>query len=122
VTMMVDSAWLTKRLLVSFGVGLPAILLFASVLRSSRRTVSRWATAAGAWTGIAFMISYVCWFVNVMFQWSPVWMVGWPILGIFFSIISFAFAFFADRSQQTKLFIGSVLLVAVSLSSFVAPN
>ena len=118
----VDSTWLTTTVLVAIAIGLPATVLFGSVLRFSRHTATRWTTVAGAWVGLAFMVGYLSWFVNVIFQWSPVGMVGWPILGIMFCMISLGFAFFADRSQQTKLFVGSVLLVAVSLSSFVAPN
>ena len=93
---MADPVWIKKTVVLSVVLALPALVLLARVWRNSSRGVSQ-AQSLACWMGIAFFISYFCWFLNVAFGWSVGFMIAWPLIGIVLSILGCGSAFLLTR-------------------------
>jgi hypothetical protein len=74
------------------------------------------------WTTLAILGIYACSVLNIIFRWSVMFMVGWPLLGITLAFFGGGLASSAPPGERWKLIIANVFLLVLALRSLVAPN
>lgn len=74
------------------------------------------------WSSLIVLALYLGAIINKLFVSSPLFMVGWPILGIVLTGCGLAWPTSAPAEERKKLAYSNILLLAVSILSIVAPN
>jgi hypothetical protein len=118
---MADPNWIQKTAVLSLVLGGPAIFLLAQVFRRRAQPLHGRAKLS-LWMAIAFIATFFCWFVSVMFELSVSLMVGWPLLGILMSCGGCLLALFPETENRLRLESANPLLLLLALTSLVAPN
>jgi drug/metabolite transporter (DMT)-like permease len=118
---MADPTWIKKTTVLSLAFALPALVLLAQDWRN-RSTRPSPVPSAAWWIGLALVVSYFCWFLNVTFEWSVGLMIAWPLFGMVLALLGCGLSFFADGENRPKLLIANALLLVLGLLSIVAPN
>jgi hypothetical protein len=116
---MADPAWIKKTIIFSAVFAVPAVFLLTQVRSRANR-----ATGASLSFRIAVMLLavYVLWALNVTFELSVGFMIAWPLFGIALSAIGAAAALWKTSGERVRLLTTNLLLLALHVSSIVAPN
>jgi hypothetical protein len=120
---MADPNWIKKTVACSILLAVPSLILLVQIRRDrARQAGTAVQTNLAFWTGAISLATFVCWFVNVMFEWSVMFMIGWPLFGIALSVLGCALAFLTKGGERIKLLGANFLLLILSLMSIIAPN
>jgi hypothetical protein len=119
---MADPNWIRKTVALSILLAVPSLILLLQVRRDRRRAGTAVQTSLAFWTGAIWLATFVCWFVNVMFEWSVMFMIGWPLFGIALAVLGCGLAFLTKGGERIKLLGANFLLLVLSLMSIIAPN
>lgn len=120
---MADPSWIKKTVVLAVVLAVPALVLLTRVWRErSRRTTVALKQSPALWIGIVVLVTYCCWFLNVLFEWSVAVMIAWPLAGILLAVFGCGLAFSAEQEDRMKLLSANALLLVLALSSIIAPN
>jgi hypothetical protein len=119
---MADPTWIKKTLLHSLLLAAPAFALLSYVwLKRDSGTGRSSSQNMALWAGLVLILSYACWFLNVTFEWSVIFMIVWPLLGILLAIFG-CVSGLVSQHHRMKLLVANALLLILALSSVIAPN
>src|SRR5262245_15396479 len=120
---MADPNWIKRTTVLSLMLAAPSLILLIRTWQAqAQRPDTSSKRSLALWPGFVFLATFLCWFVNVLFEWSTSMMVGWPLFGILVSLFGCGFTFAATSEDRLKLVVANSLLPVLSLSSIIAPN
>ena len=119
--------WIKKTVATSLLLALPSAALLARVYRTRFRRNHRVVQMHFAfWTALMVLGLFICSVVNAIANgianWSVMFAVGWPLVGIAISLFGCGLAFSAVRDERWKLLLANVLVLILTFESIVLPN
>lgn len=118
-----DSGWIKKTALLSLTLAIPSLLLLIDVWRRrAQYSDYSFRLSVAIWTGVTFLGTYFAWFVNVTFEKSVMFMVGWPLFGLLLALLGCVISLTIGGDNRKKLFIANALLLILALASVIPPN
>ena len=115
--------WIKKTVATSLLLALPSTALLARVYWTRFRRNHRAVQMHFAfWTALIVLGLFICSVVNAVSNWSFMFAVGWPLVGIAISLFGCGLAFSAARDERCKLLLANVLVLILTFASIVAPN
>ena len=115
--------WIKKTIATSLILALPSAALLVRVywarFRRNHRAVQM---HVAFWVPVVVWGLFVCSIVNAISNWSFMFAVSWPLVGIALSLFGFGVAFSAPSDERWMLVLVNVLLLILAFVSIVAPN
>lgn len=121
---MMNSAWVERAIIKGVLLGLPACALVLFGRRGGLgedekpiRTVQ-----IAALPTLTVCVLYIVSIVNFSVQWSVLYMVGWPLLGIGASLFGFGLAFGVPKEERWRFILADALVLVLTFLSIIMPN
>ena len=120
---MLSSHWTEKTGIISLALAVFAATILIVVFLGRVRDASQSARIQFPfWSSLIVLALYAGSIFNIIFVRSPLFMVGWPVLGIVLTGSGLAWAFSVFAEERRKLVLSNILLLIVAILSMVAPN